>query len=748
MPQVVRQLGRFAIADSDGAAVPGPTTSESAATYAWLEASLGLLGTSPDLATRLWADVRDRMRNRADVQQNFVYTTDWPSDYWIAKGARTSIWTFAATWDPPEGLSAWPSFDIERLVASGFPGTVARTAYSPPPAAASDELGTRDSADAALQFIAMESEIERHGDPTMVHGEHVRAWLKCAVGDFLMALLLSPEADEELLRNETVSRLSTPLNVDLPGPLWLAANEFEEKTLEVLYNLQVGDDGQVLPPDWPNIRVGQGEGWRQSWDWLSVDVDLSVMRHAIRTAARIMRCTPVVQALVAAAGLAESRLSVIALAVVRRWLLTLRVMHWLEAATDSNWRDVRPQDLACFAFSAVKPEWPRRVLAVSHRSPDAKPTLRATSLWWSGLCALDASYVPAWETNTGMVWSLFGACPMISRLASDRYADSVWCRRESELSQYLRDHSDFMAGRWLIDVPLADVSALDKAFVTWRGQSEESFSPLPQGGGRFREFPPACTVWTPTALPAWETKLLRASAALRTINDHVAAAGGDATLTNTIAEFLTRGILPPPDFSAPTNNPDGWLAYAAIFQELVNACGLDPHELPIRLPDDYTIEARPIDADLVTRVPDLSSGVPALGDCLVALEFFRTWWPLMVEERYGTFLAINCRDINRDEWTSAEQLSLHRGLLSVRAPVPVWIIQNAGQQVENWGLPGDRPIFTEYLPDQFTWMDEAFLDQRGMQARFPADSGLQFSTALRTVCEASGPGPERAGSSH
>jgi hypothetical protein len=284
--------------------LPGPTTSESAATYAWLEASLGLLGTSPDLVTRLWADVRDRMRNKAGGQQNFVYTTDWPSDYWIAKGTKTSIsTTFAATWNPPEALSAWPSFDIERLVASGFPGTVTRTAYSPPPpTATSGELGTRDSADAALQFIAMESEIERHGDPSMVHGEHVRAWLKCDVGDFLKALLLSPEADEELLRNETVSRLSTALNINLPGPLWLASNEFEEKTLEVLYNLRMGDDGRVLPPDWPNLHVGQGEGWRESWDWLSVDVDLSIMRHAIRMAARIMRCTPVVQALVAAAG--------------------------------------------------------------------------------------------------------------------------------------------------------------------------------------------------------------------------------------------------------------------------------------------------------------------------------------------------------------------------------------------------------------------------------------------------------------
>jgi hypothetical protein len=35
------------------------------------------------------------------------------------------------------------------------------------------------------------------------------------------------------------------------------------------------------------------------------------------------------------------------------------------------------------------------------------------------------------------------------------------------------------------------------------------------------------------------------------------------------------------------------------------------------------MKAQQIDAELAARIPDLSSGVRALGDCLVAVEFYR-----------------------------------------------------------------------------------------------------------------------------
>ena len=47
-----------------------------------------------------------------------------------------------------------------------------------------------------------------------------------------------------------------------------------------------------------------------------------------------------------------------------------------------------------------------------------------------------------------------------------------------------------------------------------------------------------------------------------------------------------------------------------------------------------------------------------------------------------------------------------------RLPMPVWIIQWAGQDVESWPLIGDAPIFTEHGEAQFGWMLETTLDRQ------------------------------------
>ena len=204
--------------DGEGAAPSGMAISESATTYAWLEKSLGIAGNSKSLFSRLWADIRTGMRRRNAASQVFSYDTDWVSDYWIAAGVKASILpTFGLGWRPPDGLSAWPSFDIERLMDPELPGSAARTAYSPPPPPVGSNLvGTADSADAAPEFYSMKSEIKRHADPTMIHGEHVRAWLQCAVGNYLKGLLLSPDEDDEFLKAATVARLSTSLSIQIP----------------------------------------------------------------------------------------------------------------------------------------------------------------------------------------------------------------------------------------------------------------------------------------------------------------------------------------------------------------------------------------------------------------------------------------------------------------------------------------------------------------------------------------------------
>jgi hypothetical protein len=205
------------------------------------------------------------------------------------------------------------------------------------------------------------------------------------------------------------------------------------------------------PLDEADVRVGEGEPWRESWSWLRRDIAFEEMHEALQVTARVMRSFPVVAGLVRALRSGHRGLETVALAVVRRWLLTLKAMSWLEASALASWEYVRPQDLACFAFSAVRPVWPRRILAVSHRSADVKPVLRTMRLWRSSRCAIDACYVPSWETNNGMVWALFGPTPAIARVNSPGYDESVWCLREAEVAQHLIERLDFVEERFVIE---------------------------------------------------------------------------------------------------------------------------------------------------------------------------------------------------------------------------------------------------------------------------------------------------------
>jgi hypothetical protein len=623
-------------------------------------------------------------------------------------------------------LDDWPTYEVTQVIkAVGFGGQ--RTNYqglvdllaTTPPG-----LNDIDAVEAIGRFVAMDSEIASHGDVRMVQTDQVRAWLATSVGRLLRGVMLTSGVESEFMTEATMARLRIPRGFQLP-PRWTPQNFFEEKHLELLYNLKMTQAGVVAPLEFGDIRIGQSEEWRQDWDWLSRPIGFDDMREALRLAARVMRCSPVVAGLLQMLRSGDPPMRVLSLAVVRRWLLTLKAMSWLEAALSEEWAHVRAQDLACFAFNAVKPDWPRRIIAVSHRSVDAKPLLAKMNLWGSSHVALDASYVPSWETNTGMVWGLFGATPAVVRVGSPRYGQSIWCLREAELAQHLIERCDFLSERWVMDVELSELGSLDAAIDSfWNGDGDPN--PL---YSVVHEFPPLCVVWTPSPMPVWEVRMLRAAGALRVINTLVT----DPRLTNMIAEGLLDRNDPP--VPVPTNNPGGWRQYASIFEDLSALGAPEERELAMRLPSGYGAEQLFLDDELLERVPDMSNGRPALGDLLVAFEWLRTEWPLIVAEGLDRFLAVSCRGLFPEQWAVDERLSLQRGLLAIRTPVPTWIIQQAGQAVENWGLPAtDHPIFTEHEPFQFSWMQEAFLDRREMQARFPVNSGLEFSATLEQRC--------------
>jgi hypothetical protein len=698
---------------------------ESARSYAWLTHSLGL-SDDTGLVAEAWRQVRESMR---PVDQNVHFLTDWISDPWLARGVKdTSSTTVAPTWDPPDRLDEWPAFGVDRLVAALSTQARRTRVQALPDRFTSPPNGSADDANAAIaRFVQIESDIQRHGDARMIQVNHLRAWLGTSIGPLLRGIMLSDGVDPDVLTQAVMTRLTLPFSIDVPHK-WLFADELEGRRLDLLYNLTTDPAGRLRWLDAADIRVGQGEVWRENWAWLSGDIGFAEMREAVQLTAQIMRCGPVVEGLMRALSCERPELRTSALAIVRRWLLALKSMSWLEASALESWSHVRAQDLACFAFSALKPEWPRRIMAVSHRSPDVKPVLSTMRLWHSSRCAIDASYVPSWETNTGMIWSLFGATPAIVRVRSPRYADSVWCLREAELIEHLAERRDFASNRWVLDIDVSHLHSLDGAYAVWdpdpAGEPAPAYEP-----GPFLEFPPLVQVWTPPPMPVWHVAMLRAGAAVRAINVML----GDHELTNEVVGLLLRD----PDLRgpAPTNNPTGIQEYARIFGELQAQLGDAIEEVAIRLPPSYGGDQAQLDGELLERVPDLSSGAPALRDVLVALEFLRTDWPIMVDAGNGRFLALNCRGLSRELLLEHEAFSLYRGLLTVRLPVPLWIIQSAGQGMENWDLPGDFPIFTEYFERQFSWMMEGFVEPRHVQSHYPENSGLILSPALQQLCQ-------------
>ncbi|RCG30734.1 hypothetical protein DQ384_12125 [Sphaerisporangium album] len=714
-----------------GSRASGRERNESSASLSWLADALGVSpGSAPGPVAAAWAETRDTMREPRN--QAVAHPNDWTSDPWLARGTGITGSGMIPTWIPPDGIDEWPAADLTGLL-DVFASSARRT--RPQTLAGPSEAAGNVPGDAVAAFLREEAGAGTDG-AAAVRAQHVRAWLGCAVGPLLREVVLTPGNGHDALAAAAAARLETPRRVNLPVS-WASANQFAEKYLDLLYNLRTSADGRLAFPDAADVRTGQGEGWREHWTWLSRDLGLGDVREALRTAARLMRHPPLVEGLLRTVEAQDRRLGMTALGVARRWLLTLKAMAWLEDATAHEWEHVRPRDLACFAFNALKPDWPRRVLGISHRSIDTKSALSRTDLWSSGRCAIDATYVPSWETNTGMVWGLFGATPAIVRVRSAGYEKSAWCRREAELTHYLVERADFLAERWVLDLVPGDLTALEAA--------HNARDPRPRPGAAVpvparRPAPYEVPVWTPGPRPAWQTAVLRASAALRVINTLLA----DAELTN---RFVTEFLLGDAHFPepAPTGHPEGWQAYRSIFRELqALAGGTEP---AVRLPWGYSAEQTALDVHMFRRLPHLGgsahvragsgthagTGAAGLRDVLVAYEFLRSEWPSVAGDR-RRYLAVDCRDVRPGLWAGDERLSLQRGLLAVRTPVPVWIVQRAGQEVDTWPIPGDHPIFTEHFPGQFSWM----AGERDDRAAPSPGSGLEFSPALAAMIRRSG----------
>ncbi len=695
---------------------------ESAVSLRWL---LDGLGEPLDAA---WSDVRDRMR--VPSGQSVLFTTDWISDPWVAKGIQPAgvLPTAAPEYDPPDDVGGWPDFDVRRTLDTvSLP--VTSTRHDAFVAIVSAAGPAADDADGAKQeFLASQHLIASHGDDHMILGDQVRAWILASVGSLLRGLVFAPpNVSDDLIAETAVLRVGVPLQLALPET-WVLANRFGDRHLELLLNLTVQPDGTLAPLDPADLRIGQGLAWQQAWRWLSLDVRADLALEAVRLAARLMRNNGLRLGLGRALAAPDPEVRTLATGVLRRWVLTLKAMAWAEHALGLPWDVIRPADVVCFAFSATKPEWPRRLVAISHRSADVKPQLRHMGVWQSSRCAIDATYIPSWETNTGMIWGLFAASPALIRVRTAGYETSVWCRREAEMIGHLLDRADFHAGRCAADIERAQLETLDKWEIGVRGRRRDGVSAIQP------EFPAfGLTVWSPRPAPEWELSLLRAAGALRAMSAFI----GDAATVNRAVDELRGGLGDLTPIPAPTNHPDGWRAYAAIFGSLGALTGSAADDRsPLRLPETYTDDDVARDRALCDLIPDLSTGSPSLGDVLVAVEFLRSIWPVMVDQGRGRFLILNLQGLSQRQWKANPSWSLHRGLAALRGlPVPLWFLQQGDQGLSDWGLPGDPPILTEHVDAQFGWMLEAHPDPTEWRARYPDDSGLDVSASLRALCQ-------------
>ena len=692
---------------------------ESANSLRWL---LDRIGAPLDVS---WCAIRDRMR--APQGQSVLLTTDWIADPWLVKGIEPAKFSSLAAplYQPPDAVDAWPDFGVATTF-SKLPLSLIPTRH-----AAVDDLMAQaqtvgDSSELAVrEFSASQERVASHGDAHMIFGDHVRSWILAAVGSLLRGVAFAPAGiDPDALAEQVVARVGAPLRFPLPPP-WALSNPFGDRHLELLLNLTLEADGSFTPMDPLDLRTGQGLPWQMAWRWLSCDVPAPLARDAVRLAARMLRHPGLLQGLAHALTASGPELRTLATAVLRRWTLSLRAMAWAEHALDQSWEVVRPADIVSFAFSATKPEWPRRLLAISHRSFEVKPKLRSMAVWKSARCAIDATYLPSWETNTGMIWGLFAATPALVRVRSAAYEDSLWCRREAEMIEHLRDRADFLRGRHVVDVELDQLAVLDAWEATARGAPRTGLAVTRA------EFPAmGLNVWSPRPAAAFDLTVMRAAGALRAMCLLI----GDAQIVNDLVGTLRLlGDLPVP--LAPTNHPAAWRAYAAIFRDLDALTNTPPAEpCAIRLPENYGPEDSGRDAAIFKFIPDLSSGTPQLGDVLVAVEFLRTTWPLMVEQRLGRFLVLNLKGLTHAQWQTDPALSLHRGLAALRGlPVPLWFLQTPDQALSDWGLLGDPPILTEHVDAQFGWMFEAHPEAKAWRAGYPDDCGLALSPALREL---------------
>jgi hypothetical protein len=715
--------------------------------WAWLTRQIANLDEVPGRSVnREW----DVFRGEEDGQHPpGTSLTDWPSDFWIAKSQSTVFGQMVGIWAIPERLDQWPA----REILGNFDGTVfgATATNSGALLEALARTGTVHpgaKGDPARRFAALaESSTDSH-DGAMISANEVRAWLAAAFGGMLAGIALTPardDAERQDLRKAVIQRIS-----GIDSLSWEDRKVFFfDYGCDTLYNATITPERIITGLS----RQGQGEDWQHAWPWLSRQQDARAMQATLQLTGELLVNETILAGLASVIqdGTEDSRRR--ALCVTRRWLLTAKALAWLFEALRHDWVTVRPQDLACFTLSALSPAWPRRAVAISHRSAEVKHVLSQLKMWNSPHAAIDAAHVPSWETNTGMIWSLFASVPLLVRVHSPGYLESEWCRREHEMFQYLVDHADFVEGRAIIDIGADRLAELDAALFEDDADrlAEMSVALLegdtaPSRPRRFPaptgEFPPFSLVLLGAVPSDIDRAVLAAGGALRLIHALVR----DPARANEIASHVTAGD--DIGIEAPTNNPGGWAEYGAVLRDLVAACPRDrpvkrpiawragrrapSAPAPLMVPGDYSEIDEQIDRVSARQIPDLSSGSYRLCDVLAGFEWRRTVLEWFMDEGFGDKAAVDVSESDAANWSEHPRFSVARGLLALNSFSPTWIIQRAGQSAHRWPGFNEQPVFTRHVDGQFSWMAPVTLAPSWL-IYYMANSRLKIGPSLQAA---------------
>ena len=273
--------------------------------------------------------------------------------------------------------------------------------------------------------------------------EFGRAWLHAALGPASAGIVLTPIEDIEHF--DAVIRWRIDAAVE-QGQVSV------RYAFDALYHGQLTESGYVMVP----TNQGLSQFTQRSWRSLGREWTAEALAAAIRVTSGLLVSPPLLAALLDTTRRSGLQ-ATLALTVVRRWALALRALAWLDEARTHLFRDVRLADVVAFAYASLAPWWPRPSLAISHRSCDAKPALMALGLLASPHVAVDAAITPGLESNTGFIWRLFAGTPLIICVSSEHYEESVWCRRETELTSYLIRGCDFLRGRAVTEIEVREL---------------------------------------------------------------------------------------------------------------------------------------------------------------------------------------------------------------------------------------------------------------------------------------------------